>query len=303
MKYTIMEFQQPANSNDLLKNTSLPFMLEASGVRGRCVRVNEELDNILNSNTYPSIVSHLLGELTVLVVMLGSLLKLKGMVTIQAQGEGAIGFISSDYTDEGHLRAYAHLRDEKFLTKTKATNISKLFGKGFLVITIQNQTDSPYQAVVPLEGESLTECISAYFRQSDQLDAEVEVAVGKVGNNWHAGGILLQHISQEGGKKTASKKADECNNASVLLKTVTKKELLDSKLPLNDLLYRLFHEEGVRVFDAQKLKAQCRCSRERMSGALKTISPAEIEEMKVDGVITMTCKFCNRKEVFRDGEF
>jgi molecular chaperone Hsp33 len=308
MYMRIMEFQHPANSNEMLKNVSLPFMLESSGIRGRCVRLNEEVHTILTSNKYPASVAQLLGELLILVTMLGSLLKLKGMVSIQAQGDGAIGFISADYTDAGHLRGYAHLRDKKFMqgidTKERGQqDITKLFGKGFLVITIETHEDTPYQAIVPLEGKSLTECIASYFRQSDQLDVAIEVAAKKVGKQWQAGGIVLQRIPSEGGKNKALQKEEDWNNATILLSSVTDAELIDDTLPLDSLLYRLFHADGVRIFDAHKLKAHCRCTRERMSNALKTLSPSEIENMKVKGIITMSCHFCNRREIFNDGDF
>jgi molecular chaperone Hsp33 len=305
-----MEFLHPANNNELLKNISLPFMLESSGIRGRCIRINEEVNTILTSNKYPASVAQLLGELLVLVTMLGSLLKLKGMVSIQAQGEGAIGFMSADYTDEGHLRGYANLRDKKFMQGISVKergkhDISKLFGKGFLVITIENQQDTPYQAIVPLEGKTLTECLVAYFQQSDQLDVSIEVAAKKLGKQWHAGGIVLQRIPNEGGKnkKLQLEKDEAWNNATIMLSSVKDSELVDEALALNDLLYRLFHEDGVRVFESQKLKAQCRCTRERMENVLKTLSSADIEDMKVKGVITMSCQFCNHREVFEDGDF
>jgi molecular chaperone Hsp33 len=301
----IMYFETPANSNDLMKNAALPFMLEGADIRGRCVRLNEELQIILNANKYPDCVAAMVGELLILVVMLGSLLKLRGLISIQAQGDGAIGFIAADYTDEGNLRAYANLRDEKALKKIKKNStptIPELFGKGFLVITIENNTDQPYQAIVPLEGKNLSECVQGYFIQSDQLESVIKVASDKIGGVWQSGGIILQRIAGEGGKnkKATAKNKEDWNNATILLNTVSDDELANSNLQPSTLLYRLFHEGGVRVLDAQYLKAKCRCSRERMEKALQTISPSEKEEMKVNGVITMTCKFCNRSEIFKD---
>jgi molecular chaperone Hsp33 len=302
MKLGIMEFIEPANSNELLKNVVLPFMLEESGIRGRFVRINEEADKILKTHKYPDSVSKLIGELLILVSMLGSMLKLKGVLTIQAQGDGAVGFISADYTPEGHLRGYSHIRDAAALKKIKPTGkyINKLFGNGFLVVTIENSDEQPYQAIVPLEGKTLTDCLTNYFVRSDQMEVVLKVAVDKINDKWCAGGIILQRIPEEGGKKPKkkSKQAEELETAHVLLSSVTEKELIDDSYALNTVLYNLFHEQGVRVFESQKLKAECRCTRERMEAALQTLSPAEREEMKVDGVITMTCHFCNRTEVF-----
>ncbi len=246
-----------------------------------------------------------MGELLILVVMLGSLLKFKGMVSIQAKGDGAIGFLTADYTDAGHLRAYAHLRDKKLLQKTRIKtsgnqDIAKLLGKGFLVITIEPEARNPYQAIVPLEGKTLSDCVTSYFTQSDQLDVAVKVAVNKKNKQWHACGILLQRIPQEGGKNGKNVTNQESwNNAKIMLASVTDAELIDNKLPLTTLLYNLFHEIGVRIFDMQKLKAKCRCTKKRMLNAIKTLSPEQINDMKINDGITMTCRFCNNNYFFK----
>ncbi len=303
-----MKFKAPANSNEVLENVVLPFMLETSGIRGRFVRLNEEIHTILSNHKYPELTSKLLGELLVLVAMIGSMLKLKGIISIQVQGDGAIGFISADYTDKGHLRGYAHMNNKKSVMqaqKENNTDITRLFGKGYVVITIESTDEKPYQAIVPLEGKSLTDCITGYFAQSDQMEVSIATAINKINKKWHAGGILLQKVASEGGinKKDARKIEDNWNTAKILLISATEKELIDKKIPPATILYRLFHEDGVRVFEPQKLQALCRCSRERMASALKTLSADDIEYMKIDGVITVKCHFCTRDEVFKDGDF
>ncbi len=303
-----MKFKAPANSNEVLKNVILPFMLETSGIRGRFVRLSEEIHTILSNHKYPELTSKLLGEVLVLVAMIGSMLKLKGIISIQIQGDGAIGFISADYTDKGHLRGYAHMNNKRSVTqaqKEKITDITRLFGKGYVVITIESTDEKPYQAIVPLEGKSLTDCITGYFAQSDQMEVAIATAINKINKKWHAGGILLQKVASEGGinKKDARKIEDNWNTAKIMLLSATEKELIDKKNPPATILYRLFHEDGVRVFEPQKLVALCRCSRERMAGALKTLSADDIEYMKIDGVITVKCHFCTRDEVFKDGDF
>ena len=252
-----MQFDLPANSNDILKNASLPFIIEGSGIRGRFVRINEEVHKILSDHKYPLRASQLLGELLVLVSIVGTMLKLKGILSIQAQGNGAVGFVSADYTSQGHLRGYAHINDKKKMREIEAKNrkeqdITELFGNGNVVITIENTGESPYQAIVPLTGKSLTSCIINYFRQSDQLDVVMEVAANKINKTWHAGGIVLQSIAKEGGKKISNSDEDDFERARILLDSVTDRELIDDNLPMPTLLYRLFHEDGVRVFESSK---------------------------------------------------
>lgn len=302
-----MQFITPANNNELLKNMVLSFMLDKSGIRGRFVRLGGEVHKILTGHRYPAGVSQLLGELLVLVAMIGSMLKLKGLISVQVQGSGDIGFMCADYTSEGNLRGYTHMNNKKRLQEMelKARNghdITELFGKGHVVITIEQPNEQPYQAIVPLEGNSLTECITGFFHRSEQLEVVLEVAVNKINKKWCAGGLVVQRIPEEGGKKSklAKKQDEDWNRAGILLKSVTDKEIIDSKLSPNDLLFRLFNEDGVKVFEPKKLQAKCRCSRERMLNALASISKDELESMKVKGKISMNCQFCNRTEVFDD---
>lgn len=297
-----MEFVKPANSNNLLKNTCLPFMLEDSGIRGRFVRIDEELHNILSRHRYPQIVSKMVGELLVLVTMLGSMLKIKGMVSIQVQGDEAVKFISADYNDQGHLRGYAKINDRNAinLLKDKQSTLKQIFGKGFMMITIENDGEKPYQALVPIEGKTLTDCMAGYFKRSEQLNAYIYSSVAQKNGKWHAGGILLQKIALEGGKNKISAKQfqNKWDSAKMFLDSLTDEELLNTKLPANELLYKLFNEHGVRVFDALNILAKCRCSREKMQNALDGISQEQLDDLKVDGFISMKCQFCGHEEKF-----
>lgn len=307
---------QIANNNLLSEDVVLPFMIESSSLSGRFVRLGTSIHNILSGHRYPEIVSKLLGELVVLSAMVGTMLKFNGIFSIQIQGSGAVPFLASDYTSAGDLRGYAKIKDKKILkqidiNKLEQDGIESLFGKGYVVITMESAGERPYQAIIPLEGSSLTECITGYFRKSDQLDTILEVRVDKINNKWRAGGIVVQKIAHEGGRKvdipnknkTQEEKEGAWNTAAILLRTITKKELLDKKLSPEDLLYRLFNEEGIRVFDSVRVQAKCRCSRERMSAALSGIPREELESLKKNGKIEMSCHFCGRKEFFSDDEF
>lgn len=307
---------QIANNNLLSEDLVLPFMIESSSLSGRFVRLGTSIHNIISGHRYPEIVSKLLGELVVLSAMVGTMLKFNGIFSIQIQGSGAVPFLASDYTSAGDLRGYAKIKDKKILKqfntkKLEHDGIEAIFGNGYVVITMESTGERPYQAVIPLEGSSLTECITGYFRKSDQLDTILEVRVDKINNKWRAGGVVVQKIAHEGGRKadiqnknkTPEEKEEAWNTAAVLLKTVTKKELLDKKLSPEDLLFRLFNEEGIRVFEPVPVQAKCRCSRERMAAALTHIPKEELESLKKNGKIEMSCHFCGRKESFGEGEF
>lgn len=303
----MMESPPAANSNEILNDLALPFVIESSGIAGRFVRLNNEIHTILSGHKYPVCVSQLLGELLVLSAMLGTMLKLDGMLTIQVQGDGAVDFISADYTSAGHLRGYARIRDRKYAqsvetSERKRQDIGKLLGRGHVVVTIENKGGLPYQAIVPLEGKSLSECIIGYFKQSKQLDAMIEVAVMKQNNHWTAGGMVLQRVPDAEDRHSEDQQQD-WKTAGTLLASVTDTELVDHTLPPNTLLYRLFHEDGVRVFEAQKLKAICRCSREKIVQVLRTLSADELHEMVIDGVVSVRCHFCNRSENFEEGDW
>ena len=299
-----MKIDQPANNNSL-NNISLPFSLEESGIPGNFIRMNDEVDKILRKHKYPIVVSKLLGELLILTSMLGTTLKLDGILSIQAQGDGIIGFISADYNSKGHIRGYAHVNDKDKIKKIKPVNrkkqdITELFGKGNIVITIENKNDKPYQAIVPLEGQNLSLCIMDYLRYSSQLHASIKVTTHKVHKKWHAAGIMLQYFEKP---NTLKDELDEnFNRASILMESATEKELVDDNLPIPTLLFRLFNEDGVRIYEHRKLEAHCRCSRERMLNALKMLGKEELKNMKIKDKITLTCQFCNNKEKFEEGD-
>lgn len=304
-----MEFLEPANNNRVTENVILPFILDNSAIKGSFVRINDQLHKILSGHKYPERTSQLLGEMLVLIAMIGSLLKIKGLITIQAQGDGPMGFITVDYNAEGHLRGYAHMNDAEKMQKISAKSrkdqdITELFGKGAVIITIEEPGEKPYQAISPLEGKSLSACIAGYFRQSNQVDIIVESVAVRDDGRWRSGGIILQRIPDENEwhEETIEKKQANWDEAALLAETVSDDELTDKKLAIKEVLYRLFHEGGVRVFPTKNLEARCRCSREKMISAINSISEEEIEEMKIDNKISMKCHFCSNEEIFTDAD-
>ena len=299
-----------ANSNERIDDVSVPFMLDAFGIHGRCVSLSESVDRILSGHKYPERAGQLLGELLILTTMIGSLMKLKGTLTLQIKGDGALPFMTADYSEGGAIRGYAHIEDREHLETLKLIgrkkqNIQKVFGGGVVVITIEQPNIKPYQAIVPLEGKSLSDCILTYFKQSNQINCVIESASQKVQGKWRARGVLIQKIAEQGGKKvdishqkTTEERQDEWDTTKVLLQSVTDEELLDEKITPHDLLFRLFNQYGIRAFDPALIKASCRCSREKMEKALLMLPEDEIQTLSNDGTVSMQCHFCNHEEVF-----
>lgn len=301
----------PANNNELEEDVVVPFMLDAFGIHGKCVSLTEVVDQILSGHKYPEVVAQLLGELLVLTTMIGSLLKLKGNLTVQLKGDGKVSFLTADYTKGGTIRGYAHIVDEEAILSIKTSDrksqdIGKIFGKGFVVVTIEEPNVKPYQAIVPLEGSSLSDCILGYFKESNQVNCVIESVCQKTEGKWRARGVLIQKLAIEGGKKTdiapqktKEERQDDWDTTKVLLSSITDDELLDKSLTPHDLLYRLFHEFGIRAFDPVKLVYQCRCSREKMEKGILSIPIADLEDLAKENIITMKCHFCNREEIFK----
>jgi molecular chaperone Hsp33 len=276
-------------ADDLLR----PFQLERTGLRGRLVRLGGALDRILTRHDYPEAVGQLLGELLVLAAALAGGLRFKGTFSLQAKGSGPVSLLLADYTHDGAMRGYARFDAERI---DAGSDIAALLGDGRLAITVdQGDAGAAYQSIVELTGISLTECMQAYFRQSEQLKTGLKIAVGRVAENgtwrWRGGGLMVQRLADQ---PVDDEHQEDWHRTMLLLGTATDAELLDPGLPADALLYRLFHEEGVRVFAPQDLRFGCRCTRERVETLLRSFPDAEVEEMRQDdGLLVVTCQFCN----------
>ena len=277
----------------------LPFQLENGEARGRLVRLNATLDDILKRHAYPEKVSVLLGEALAIAGTFGTALKFDGVFTLQAQGDGPVRFLVADVTSDGGLRACAHF-DQARVTE------APLLGKGQLVFTVdQKENDERYQGMVTLESDSLVDATQRYFRQSEQIPTGVLVAARKdEQGHWQGGCLMLQRMPREGGLALPSDTSveDDWHRAMLLMQTCSMDELVDSSLPPETLLYRLFHEEGVRVFDLASLRPQCRCSHDRVASMLRSLPREEIEALAVDGVVSISCEFCSRAYPFDKAE-
>jgi molecular chaperone Hsp33 len=290
----------------------LPFQAEQADVLGRLVKLGPTVDSILSRHAYPEPVSRLLGEAVALTALLGAALKFEGKFILQASTDGPVDLLVADYQVPGALRGYARFSAVR-LAAFEAGDEFSLLGDGHLAMTIDRGQDTErYQGVVPLEGESLTEAAHTYFRQSEQLPTFIRLAVarhyragtgGEGAWTWRAGGLLVQKLTREGGKTSPKDFEEDWTRAKTLAETVEDHELLDPLLPPERLLYRLFHEEQVRVYRAVPLETYCSCSRERVEELLSRFTPEELADMVVDGEMWVTCEFCNARYQFDPAAF
>jgi len=284
-----------------------PFRIDPFALRGRLVRLGPTLDRILSQHAYPEPVAAMLGEAITLAVVLAGALKYDGIFTLQTKGDGPIRLMVADVSTSGALRGYAQYDPAKLEAALNSAclgvlSVPGLLGSGYIAFTVDQGEDTDrYQGIVELAGATLAECAQHYFRQSEQIQAGIKLSVGRAGprSTWRAGGLMLQRVPPEGGYGViADDVEDGWRRAMVLMSSATAEELVDPSLAPHRLLFRLFHEDGVRVYETHPLEARCRCSRERIEGVLRLFSPDELEDMREEGVTTVTCQFCNQSYVF-----
>ncbi len=266
--------------------------------RGRAVRLGQSIDAILANHRYPPVIETLLAEALVLTALLGALLKDGGQMTLQAQTEnGIVDLLVCDYLD-GELRGYVRHDPERLAEAGPTPSLFALFGKGYLAITFdQASTKERYQGIVPLEGESLGQAAESYFTQSEQIPSIVRLAAVKGESGWTAGGILFQHLPEgEEGRERIHTKLDHPDwpHVAVLAGSIKPAELLDRDLALDELVWRLFHEEEeVRILPAVVLSRGCRCNPDYVRSVIARF-PVEEQAAMVgeDGFIRVDCQFC-----------
>ncbi|HEV2818071.1 MAG TPA: Hsp33 family molecular chaperone HslO [Allosphingosinicella sp.] len=280
-------------------DAALAFALPARHARGRLVRLGPVLDEILSAHDYPAPIARLLGEALVLTALLGATLKdAGGQLTLQAQTEaGIVDLLVADYRG-GELRGYVRFDSERLAEQPSRPSLFALFGKGYLAITFdQAVSNERYQGIVPLEGGSLAEAVEHFFVQSEQIPSLVRLALGESGHV--AGGILLQHLPEgEEGRERLHARLDhpEWEHVRALGGTIRAAELADPELPLETLLWRLFHQEDeVRVLSTVTLSKGCRCSYDYVRGVIARFAAEERAAMvDDDGFISVDCEFCSR---------
>ena len=286
----------PSAFGDLVQ----PFQIETFGLRGRLVRLGGALDAAVENHDYPLPVTALLGEIMALAAVLASGLKYDGVFTVQTHGDGPLAMTVANVTSDGDLRGYARVTDGTRVMETTGTPVRHLLGAGHMAFTVDQGADTErYQGITELTGDTVTDCARNYFRRSEQLDTAVALAArpGTGAGGARAAALVIQRLPSDDGAGDDDANQD-WRQAVVLMGTVTADEMLDEALSPADLLYRLFHHEGVRVFRQRRLRHACRCSRGRVATTLRAFPRAEVEAMADDGRITVTCEFCKAPYVF-----
>jgi molecular chaperone Hsp33 len=298
----------------------LPFAVEPLALRGRLVRLGPAAHAILSHYDYPPLVARLLGEALALTTLLGSLLESHGRFQLQTRSDGPVDMIVVDYDAPGQLRGFARFDAARVAS---ASTPDELLGHGHLALTIEREEDAArYQGVVALTGESLSAAAHTYFQQSEQIPSIVRLAVAEsvtpAGRQWRAGGMLLQHLPGAGamrdlppgdaphGEAPVEDESieDAWTEGLALAATIEDHELVDPALSGERLLYRLFHERGVRVFAERAVKEFCRCSNARIENLLRGFTPQERRDMiGDDGRIGVTCEFCATLRSYDPAEF
>ena len=277
-----------------------PFQIEKQPVRGRIVRMGTVVDEILTRHDYPPAVANLLGEACALAALVGASLKFNGRLILQAQGDGPVSYVVADYDTEGSLRGYCRYDADRLAEVSGGfvqPGAKTLLGDGVFIMTIdQGPEMDRYQGVTAIEGETLALCAEQYFAQSEQTPTRVLLATARIQDDgparWRAGGMIIQNIAGDAARGSTD---DAWDTVQALFHSLGEDELVDPTISGDTVLFRLFHEDGVRVFDKTPLKAFCRCSEERIVGVLKSFPAEERAEMvEADGMIKVTCEYCSR---------
>jgi molecular chaperone Hsp33 len=294
---------------ELRTDVALGVTIPSRDARGRIARLGPVVDAVLASHNYPPLIEKLLAEALTLTALLGSLLKEpKGQMTLQAQTQGGIVDLMVCDFRAGELRGYVRFDREKLADASMSPVLRELFGDGYLAITFdQPAADERYQGIVPLEGKDLADAAQSYFAQSEQIPSIVRLAAEKRDGHWVSGGLLFQHLPEgEEGRDRLHTRLDHPDwpHIAILAGSVKPDELTDPGLPLDDLIWRLFHEEEeVRTLAAVPLVKGCRCDPGHVRSVIARFPPEERAEMVGDdGLIKVDCAFCSSSFSFAPGE-
>lgn len=289
-----------ADTKETFSDKLLGFTLPGRNARGRLVRMEGVLEDVLSAHDYPPPITHLLGEALVLGALIGGLLKGEAaQMTMQAQTKGGIvNLLVCDYR-AGAVRGYADFDAERLASLGANPSLAALFGEGFLAITFETEGRQRYQGIVPLEGSSLAEACELYFSQSEQIPTLIRVASRAGANGRMAAGLLLQHLADgEEGRERLHVRMDhpDWEHVAIMAGSISHDELLDPALSLEAIAWRLFHEEEeVRVLAGDRLSRGCRCSAEHYATIIARFPPEEQEAMRnEEGVVVVDCAFCSR---------
>ncbi len=296
-------------------DTVLPFQLDRSDIRGRVVRLDGVLDEVLSQHDYPPAIERLVAEATLLTALIGPTIKLRWKLSLQVRGDGPARLVATDYFapnapgEPGRLRAYASFDRERL---DELADPFPQIGHGYFAVLIdQGEGTTPYSGMTPIAGTTLSDCAQTYFAQSEQLPTRFALSFDKKADGWRAGGVMVQKMPKASpfvAKDGASGEQGLLSSADILtdgdemegwtranahLETVTEAELTGPDIQPTQLLVRLFHEEEPRVFDPAPLQFGCPCSSDRVRRSLSIYSQKDIGHMTTeDGKVTADCQFC-----------
>ncbi|WP_305369900.1 Hsp33 family molecular chaperone HslO [Photobacterium leiognathi] len=257
------------------------YLFDGVSVRGELVQLGDTYQQIISSTEYPAPVKNLLGELLVATSLLTATLKFEGSITVQVQGDGPVSLAVINGDQNQNLRGVARWEGDV----KEGSSIHDLMGKGYMVITIIPTQGERYQGVVGLEGDTLAECLEAYFKNSEQLRTRIWLRTGEFEGQPKAAGMLLQVMPDGQGSES------DFEHLETITDTVKNEELFG--LEAQDLLYRLYHQEEVKVFEPQEVNFECGCSRERSGSAVISLHPDEIEKILAEeGKVSLHCDYC-----------
>ena len=261
------------------------FLFEHLPLRGEIVRLDAVWQHVLDRHDYPPVLRDMMGELCAAAVLLAATLKLDGSMILQVHGKGVVKLLVVECSGDLELRATAKWEGEI----THGT-LPELVGDGRFVITLDPKDGGQaYQGIVPLEGDSIADILQGYMTRSEQLETRLWLAA----NGANAGGMRRQKLPQQG----ETEDEDAWERASKLADTLKPQELLN--LPADELVHRLYHEEDIRMFDAQPVVFRCTCSRDNVANMLRMIGRAEVDEILAEREeIEVHCEFCNERYVF-----
>ncbi|KOC91110.1 Hsp33 family molecular chaperone HslO [Winslowiella iniecta] len=263
------------------------YLFENHAVRGELVNVSDTWQKIIEGHDYPQPVQQLLGELLVATSLLTATLKFDGDITVQLQGDGALNLAVINGNNRQEMRGVARTQGEI----AEGSTLKEMVGNGYLVITISPEQGERYQGVVGLEGDTLAACLEDYFMRSEQLPTRLFLRTGEAEGQKGAGGILLQVLPAQDAS------TDDFTHLATLTETIKTEELIT--LPANEVLWRLYHQEEVTVYDPQDVLFKCTCSRERCGEVLRTLPQSEVDEILAeDGEIDMNCDYCGSHYVY-----
>lgn len=302
----------------------LPFEVKPLGVRGRVIRLGPVIDDILSRHDYPEPVSALLAQSVALAALLGSTLKFDGKFILQTKTDGPVSMLVADFASPNGVRGVARFNKSAVGNAGRLASETELMGEGYLAMTVDQGAEMErYQGIVPLGEGTLADAAHTYFAQSEQIPTRLHLFAGPVQvrgekvPHWRAGAILIQHLPREGGISPVAFSSgdapegheedvaenDDWVKARLLLDTVESHELLDPTLSAEDLLYRLYHEDGVTVYPVTLLARHCTCSHETVASMIRGFAADDRADMIEDGAIKVVCEFCSTPYVFKPSEF